>query len=105
MRPDFVIGDRDGTTCAQGVTRQLERILKQQGYSVSINDPYKGVELVRAYSNPQVGRHSVQLEVNRRLYMNEKTREPIAKFTEIQRVLGQAVGALLEWDLSKAARL
>jgi len=37
--------------------------------------------------------------------MNEKTREPIAKFTEIQRVLGQAVGALLEWDLSKAARL
>ena len=105
MRPDFVIGDRDGTTCAQGVTRQLERSLKQQGYSVSINDPYKGVELVRAYSDPQVGRHSVQLEVNRRLYMNEKTREPIAKFTEIQRVLGQAVGTLLEWDLSKAARL
>ena len=65
-------------------------------------DRYKGVEMVRAYSDPQVGRHSVQLEVNRRLYMNEKTREPIAKFPEILRVLGRSAGALLVCDPSKA---
>ena len=97
MRPDFVIGDRDGTTCAPSVTRLLEHILKREGYSVSVNDPYKGVELVRAYSDPKLGRHSVQLEVNRALYMNEKTREPIAQFSELQRLLGQAMSGLLEW--------
>jgi len=98
MRPDFVIGDRDGTTCAPSVTRLLEHILKREGYSVSVNDPYKGVELVRAYSDPKLGRHSVQLEVNRALYMNEKTREPIAQFSELQRLLGQAMSGLLEWN-------
>ena len=98
MRPDFVIGDRDGTTCAQSVTRWLEHILKREGYSVSVNDPYKGVELVRAYSDPKLGRHSLQLEVNRALYMNEKTREPIAQFSDIQRLLGRVMSGLLEWD-------
>jgi len=99
MRPDFVIGDREGTTCAQSVTRLLEHILKGEGYSVSVNDPYKGVELVRAYSDPKLGRHSVQLEVNRALYMNEKTREPIAQFSQVQRLLGRVMSGLLEWNV------
>ena len=37
------------------------------------NHPYKGVELVRRYSNPAEHRHSIQLEINRRLYMDEHT--------------------------------
>ena len=44
------------------------------GYDVRVNDPYKGVELVRAYSNPARGRMSLQLEINKRLYMDEATR-------------------------------
>ena len=38
------------------------------------NDPYKGMELVSAYSNPAQNKHSLQIEVNRGLYMDEKTR-------------------------------
>ena len=41
------------------------------GYRVKVNDPYKGVELVRAYSDPKAGRHSLQIEINKRLYMDE----------------------------------
>ncbi|MNT91431.1 N-formylglutamate amidohydrolase [compost metagenome] len=37
------------------------------------NHPYKGVELVRRYSNPAAHRHSIQLEINRRLYMDEQS--------------------------------
>jgi hypothetical protein len=62
------------------------------GYNVKINDPYKGVELVRAFSDPKAGRHSLQIEVNRRLYMDERTRERNAGFGELQRNLA----ALLE---------
>ena len=43
------------------------------GYEVAYNHPYKGVELVRRYGQPTRKRHSIQLEINRRLYMDEAT--------------------------------
>jgi N-formylglutamate deformylase len=51
---------------------------------VALNHPYKGVELVRRYGKPGRGRHSIQLEVNRRLYMNEETLEKHAGFDRLQ---------------------
>ena len=74
-RADFVLGDRDGTTCEPEFTARVGAALRAMGYDVKINDPYKGVELVRAFSDPAAGRHSLQIEVNRRLYMDEETRE------------------------------
>jgi N-formylglutamate deformylase len=74
-RADFVLGDRDGTTCAPEFTALVAQALRDMGYDVRLNDPYKGVELVRAFSDPQGGRHSLQIEVNRRLYMDERTRQ------------------------------
>lgn len=70
-RPDFCIGTRDGTTCDIEFAELVEGFLTGQGYRVTIDDPYKGVELVRRYSDPLRGRHSLQLEINRRLYMDE----------------------------------
>lgn len=72
---DFVLGDRDGTTCDIHFVHAMRDFLKGLGYRVAINDPYKGVELVRAYSNPAAGRHSIQVEVSRALYLNEPTGE------------------------------
>lgn len=83
-RADFVLGDRDGTTCEPKFTVFVAHTLKAMGYSVKINDPYKGVELVRAFSDPAAGRHSLQVEVNRRLYMDERTREKTAGFPKLQ---------------------
>ncbi|PZO89097.1 MAG: N-formylglutamate amidohydrolase [Micavibrio aeruginosavorus] len=77
---DFVLGDRDGTTCDIDFTHEISGFLKNMGYRVSINDPYKGVELVRRYSSPATGRHSLQIEVARNLYMDEDTGEKIRKF-------------------------
>ena len=72
-RADFVLGDRDGTTCDPAFTERVRAALAGMGYDVKVNDPYKGVELVRAYSDPKKGRHSLQIEINKRLYMNEAT--------------------------------
>ena len=52
-RADFVLGDRDGTTCGRDFTDTVFEWLKGRGYQVAINDPYKGVELVRRYSDPR----------------------------------------------------
>ncbi|MGE5617268.1 MAG: N-formylglutamate amidohydrolase, partial [Bacillota bacterium] len=96
-RADFVLGDRDGTTCAPEFTALVAEILRRQGYEVKINDPYKGVELVRAFSDPASGRHSLQIEVNRRLYMDEKTRTKSADFGALQGNLERLVGELARY--------
>jgi N-formylglutamate deformylase len=86
-RADFVLGDRDGTTCHGEFTAVVADALRAMGYQVKVNDPYKGVELVRAFSDPRAGRHSLQVEVNRRLYMDERTRAKYCGFAALKRDL------------------
>jgi N-formylglutamate amidohydrolase len=96
-RADFVLGDRDGTTCDPAFTRFIHRTLTAMGYIVAINDPYKGVELVRAYSDPARGRHSLQLEINKRLYMDEASRQKTAGFDLLQRDLAALARAVIDF--------
>jgi len=70
---DFVVGDRDGSTASPALSALICEHLRSCGYSVEYNHPYKGVELVRRYGNPAQNRHSIQIEINRKLYMNEHT--------------------------------
>ena len=86
-RADFVLGDRDGTTCEPRFTEFVRGALADMGYRVKVNDPYKGVELVRAYSDPKAGRHSLQIEINKRLYMDEATLAKNAGFGKLQKNL------------------
>ena len=96
-RADFVLGDRDQSTCDPGFTEFVRATLAAMGYVVRVNDPYKGVELVRAYSDPRRGRHSLQVEINKRLYMNETTRAPNAGFGELQKNLAALIEALRDY--------
>lgn len=70
---DFVVGDRDGSTASPALSQALCGFLRDHGYRVDYNHPYKGVELVRRHSDPARHRHSIQLEINRSLYMDEAT--------------------------------
>lgn len=94
VRPDFVLGDRDGTSCDPRFTELVRSVLAGMGYDVRVNDPYKGVELVRAYSAPRAGRHSLQIEINKRLYMDEGTLQKTAGFGRLQKNLGELLRAL-----------
>jgi N-formylglutamate amidohydrolase len=93
-RADFVLGDRDGATCAAGFRRMVQNTLQRLGYNVRINDPYKGVELVKRFGRPQEGRHSLQIEINRRLYMNEETLERTAGFARLKRDIDHLIAAI-----------
>ncbi|HEX5286103.1 MAG TPA: N-formylglutamate amidohydrolase [Polaromonas sp.] len=95
---DFVIGDRDGSTASAALSRLVCQHLVARGYSVSYNHPYKGVELVRRYGNPAQHRHSLQLEVNRKLYMSEETRELTPGFEPLKTTLRSLVDVLLKTD-------
>ena len=73
---DFVLGDRDGTSCARDLRACLRDSLTRMGYRVGVNDPYKGVEIVRRHGRPAENRHSIQLEINKALYMDETACTP-----------------------------
>jgi N-formylglutamate deformylase len=100
---DFVIGDRDGSTAAPALSQRICDVLRGFGYEVEYNHPYKGVELVRRYGDPASHRHSIQVEVNRKLYMDEETLAPNAGFETLRGHLRQLVQHLLALDPRTAA--
>lgn len=79
-RPDFIVGDRFGMSCAPTLTAAAINILSEMGYSVAHNKPYAGGFITEHYGRPSRGLHSLQIEVNRALYMDEHTFEKKAGF-------------------------
>ena len=73
VHADFVIGNRDESTSGGRLALLICEHLKGLGYDVAYNHPYKGVELVRRHGKPAEHRHSIQVEINRKLYMDEAT--------------------------------
>lgn len=77
-RSDFDLGDRHGTTCGPEVIELVESVLRGFGYQVTRNRHFIGAEAVRKHGDPANGIHSLQIEMNRSLYMDEaaRTRAP-----------------------------
>ncbi len=98
VHADFVVGNRDASTSSEPLALLVCEHLRALGYSVEYNHPYKGVELVRRYGRPAEHRHSLQLEVNRKLYMDEATLEMTDGFAPLQAHLRSLVERLLRTD-------
>ena len=82
-RPDIVVGDRYGTSCAGIVAETVEASFGGLGYSFGRNRPYAGGFITEHYGNPASGLHAVQIELNRAIYMDERRRERTARFGRI----------------------
>jgi N-formylglutamate amidohydrolase len=82
-RPDLVIGDRYGTSCAALLPDKVEETMVRLGYSVGRNKPYAGGFITEHYGNPASGLHTIQLELNRAIYMDERRRERGARFAKV----------------------
>lgn len=85
--PDFVLGDRDGQTSSYEYTSLVANFLRGKGFSVAINDPYKGVEIVRRHGDPKKNKNSIQIEINKALYMDEERFSKSSDFSALQDVL------------------
>ncbi len=101
---DFVLGDRDGTTCAPEFIQLVGETLAGFGYSVAYNEPYKGVELIGRIGQPHLGRHSLQIEIRRPVYMDEDTREPNAGFEPLRGHLRELMAVVAAHVRSEMAR-
>lgn len=80
LRPDFIIGDRFGTSAASSLTATAIDLLCAMGYTVAHNKPYAGGFITEYYGRPSRKVHALQIEINRGLYMNERTLEKTAGF-------------------------
>lgn len=86
-RPHFVLGDRHGTSCSRELTQLAYRFLTGRGYSVACNKPYAGGFITEHYGRPHSHLHALQLEINRALYLDERTLQKTSGFGELQRDL------------------
>ena len=75
-RPDIVLGNCFATACNEYVINFVEKIFEGFGYRVSRNKPFAGGFTTHHYGSPQGGLHALQIEINRALYMDEKSIKP-----------------------------
>jgi N-formylglutamate amidohydrolase len=100
-RADVVLGDRYSTSCVAVVSEIVETTLRSRGYAVSRNKPYAGGFITEHYGNPAAGLHSVQLEINRGLYMDERRLERSKTFSAVARDLEAIADRLNEIALQE----
>jgi len=70
-RLDFVLGDRFGQACDAALTGLVETTLRDHGHRVARNSPYAGGYTTERYGRPGEGVHTLQVEINRALYLDE----------------------------------
>jgi N-formylglutamate amidohydrolase len=105
LRPDFVLGDRFGTSCMPALTDCAAAALHALGYTVCRNKPYAGGFITEHYGRPSRGLHALQIEINRGLYMDEHALEPHAGFERLSRdlaTLAESLLALMEDPMEQA---
>ena len=69
--PDIVLGDNFGKSCSFKLLHYFQNVFKENGFTVETNNPYAGGFITRNYGNPSKGIHTIQIEINRKIYMDE----------------------------------
>lgn len=88
---DVVLGDLHGQSCSAAFTGLVAGAFRQLGYSVAVNEPYAGQDLLREFGAPARGHHSLQIEFNRAIYLNEKTRELLPRASAVREDVADAL--------------
>lgn len=102
IREDFVLGDLDGESCDSAFRDLVAGELRKMGYSVAINAPFRGAELVTRHGMPAQGRHSLQIEINRRLYLDEMSVATHPGADRLKSDLDRLVARIVDFAASEA---
>ncbi|MGJ8588525.1 MAG: N-formylglutamate amidohydrolase [Yoonia sp.] len=95
-RPDVVLGDRFGSTAAASVVEKVEAAFTSAGLRVARNMPFAGAFITQHYGRPSRQQHAIQVEIDRALYMNERTLEPSRDFAAFQALLSGVIAEIAE---------
>ena len=84
---DIVLGDKFGLSCAAEISAWTDQFFTTHGLHAVRNKPYAGGFITETYGAPHHGRHVIQVEINRSLYMNEVTSNLSNGFQGLREVL------------------
>jgi N-formylglutamate amidohydrolase len=91
LAPDIVLGDRHGLACDPALTQLIRDAFRAHGLRVVVNDPYAGGYTTERYGQPFAGVHTLQIELNRQLYMDEIKIEKSLGYSSLQRVISEVL--------------
>ncbi|MBM2574924.1 N-formylglutamate amidohydrolase [Jannaschia sp. Os4] len=94
--PEIVLGDRFGASAAGEVVDAAEAVFRDLGFRVARNAPFAGAYVVQAYGDPARGRHALQVEIDRALYMDEAKVRRGAAFDGMRQRIGEAMARICE---------
>jgi N-formylglutamate amidohydrolase len=103
MRPDIVLGDRFGASSAPEVTDMIEAAFEAEGLRVARNKPFAGAYIAQAHGHPTAGRHVVQVEIDRGLYMDEANIRPRDDFEVFAGLIERAMTRIVGAEASRTA--
>jgi len=95
-RPDVVLGDRFGAAAASSVVEQVEAAFASAGFKVARNMPFAGAYICQHYGRPSRRHHAVQVEIDRSLYMDEKTIKPNSNYPAFKAALDGVISELAD---------
>jgi len=104
-RPEIVLGDRFGAAADSGIVDRIEAAFTSAGLVVTRNTPFAGAYITQAYGRPARGRHAVQIEIDRALYMNERLIRPNGNFEAFRRLMRGVIREITEIGRAQAMPL
>jgi N-formylglutamate amidohydrolase len=94
LNADIVIGDRYGASCDPAFSHRVHALLTSLGYRVARNKPYAGGFITEHYAARSRNRHVLQIEINRALYMDEKTLAPLPGYVQLKADVARLIAAI-----------
>lgn len=92
----WVIGDRYGASADNIYSDLITSYLKQEGYDVALNTPYSGGYILERHGDPKKGKHALQIEIDRNLYLDQDNREPIEDHKKISDIISHIIDIVAE---------
>ncbi len=92
---DIVLGDRFGGSCGRDLVDFAASTFGMMGYRVGLNKPYAGGHITEFYGRPADCIHALQIEINRGLYVCEKTFEIKPGFAKLKENIAELAERLI----------
>ncbi len=99
---DIVLGDRFGAACSQDFAEFVEELFRKRGYTTGRNSPYAGGFATLKHGRPARGRHALQIEISRSLYMDEHDVEPHDGLVRLRSHMSEIAEELCEFTRAAA---
>jgi N-formylglutamate amidohydrolase len=102
---DFVLGDCHGAACAPQIVETARHYLRRRGFAVALNAPYAGGFTTGHYGRPRQGCHALQIEINRAIYMDERSYRRRPGFAQLSEEMAGLIARLGEAALGSLAQI